>query len=167
MVSPIQWTWVWAHSGIVKDREAWFAALLGLTESGMNSATEKHNTLSYTTFHTVPILEFYCCCVVANSGLTLCDPRDCSLPGSSVHGISSGKNTGVGCHFFLQGIFQTQRLNPHLLLGRQILYHWATWETPILEKHNQKHTMCFIIIVFRKPLESSNIKKERINQRAF
>ena len=25
------------------------------------------------------------------------------------------KNTGVGCHFLLQGIFQTQRLNPHLL----------------------------------------------------
>ena len=26
-----------------------------------------------------------------------------------------GKNTGAGCHFFLQGIFPTQRLNPHLL----------------------------------------------------
>ena len=25
---------------------------------------------------------------------TLCDPVDCSLPGSSVHGFSSGKNTG-------------------------------------------------------------------------
>ena len=30
--------------------------------------------------------------------LTLCDPMDCSLPGSSVHGDSPGKNTGVGCH---------------------------------------------------------------------
>ena len=26
---------------------------------------------------------------------------DCSLPGSSVHGDSPGKNTRVGCHFFL------------------------------------------------------------------
>ena len=26
-----------------------------------------------------------------------------------------GKNTGVGCHFFLQGIFPTQGLNSHLL----------------------------------------------------
>ena len=45
----------------------------------------------------------------------------------------SGKNTGVGCHFLLQGIFLTQGSNPreqHLLLGRQILYHWATWEAP-------------------------------------
>ena len=33
---------------------------------------------------------------------------------------------GVGCHFFLQGIFQTQELNPSLLHCRWILYHWAT-----------------------------------------
>ena len=39
---------------------------------------------------------------------------------------SPGKNTRVGCHFLLQGIFLTQGLNPCLLLGRQILYHWAT-----------------------------------------
>ena len=39
------------------------------------------------------------------SCLTLCDPVDCSLPGSSVHGVSPGKNTRVGCHAFLQGIF--------------------------------------------------------------
>ena len=34
-----------------------------------------------------------------------------------------GKNTGVGCHFLLQGIFQMHRLNPGLLHCRQILYH--------------------------------------------
>ena len=34
-----------------------------------------------------------------------------------------GKNTGVGCHFLLQGIFPTQGSNPHLLFGKQILYH--------------------------------------------
>ena len=36
-----------------------------------------------------------------------------------------GKNAGVGCHFFLQGIFPTQGSNPHLLHCRQILYHGA------------------------------------------
>ena len=35
--------------------------------------------------------------------LTLCDPMDCSPPGSSVHGDSPGKNTGVGWHALLQG----------------------------------------------------------------
>ena len=53
---------------------------------------------------------------------------DCSPPGSSVHGDSPDKNTGVGCHSLLQGIFLTQRSNPGLLHCRKILYHWATWE---------------------------------------
>ena len=34
-----------------------------------------------------------------------------------------GKNTAVGCHFLLQGIFLTLESNPHLLHCRQILYH--------------------------------------------
>ena len=36
---------------------------------------------------------------------------------------SPGKNTGVGSHFFFQGISSTQGLNPGLLHCRQILYH--------------------------------------------
>ena len=36
---------------------------------------------------------------------------------------SLGKNTGVGCHFLLQGILPTQGSNPGLLHCRQILYH--------------------------------------------
>ena len=73
---------------------------------------------------------------VSQSCLTLCDPIDCSPPGSSVHGIFPGMNTGVGCHFLLQGIFPTQgifltqRSNPHLLhflYWERILYCWANW----------------------------------------
>ena len=44
-------------------------------------------------------------CLVAQSCPTLCDPMDYSLPGSSVHGDSPGKNTGVGCHALLREIF--------------------------------------------------------------
>ena len=40
---------------------------------------------------------------------------DCSMPVSSVHGDTPGKNTRVGCHAHLQGIFLTQGWNPHLL----------------------------------------------------
>ena len=53
--------------------------------------------------------------LVAQLGLTLCDPVDCSLPGSS--------NTGMSCHSLLQEIFPTQGLNLSLLHCRQILYH--------------------------------------------
>ena len=42
-------------------------------------------------------------CLVTQSCPTLCDPMYCSPPGSSVHGDSPGKNTGVGCHALLQG----------------------------------------------------------------
>ena len=44
----------------------------------------------------------------AHLHLILCDLLDCSLPLSSVHGIFPGKNSGMGCHFLLQGIFLTQ-----------------------------------------------------------
>ena len=65
----------------------------------------------------------YVLCLVAQSCLTLCNAMDCSPPGSSVHEDFPGKNTGVGCHFLLQGTFPTQGSNPHLLHCRWILYH--------------------------------------------
>ena len=99
-----------------------------------------------------------CCAKSLQLCSSLCDPMDCSPPGSSVHEIlqarilgchallqenlpnpgielrsptlqadslpseSPGKpkNTRMGCHFLLQGIFPIQGLNPHFL-G---LLHW-------------------------------------------
>ena len=55
---------------------------------------------------------------------------DYSPPGSSVHGIFPGKNTRVGCHFLLQGIFPTQESNPGLLHYRQILYRLSHERSP-------------------------------------
>ena len=61
-------------------------------------------------------------CLVTPSCPTLCGTMDCSSSGSSVSGGSPSKNTGVGCHALLQGIFPTHGLNPGLLPCRQILY---------------------------------------------
>ena len=66
-------------------------------------------------------------CSVTQLCPALCDPMDCSPPGSSVHGICPGKNTGVGCHFLLKGIFLTQRSNLHLLH----LLHWQVDSLPL------------------------------------
>ena len=52
---------------------------------------------------------------------------DSSPPGSSVRGDSPGKDTGVGCHFFLQRIFLTQELNLRLLR----LLHWQADSLPL------------------------------------
>ena len=49
---------------------------------------------------------------------------------------SPGKNTGVGCHFLLQGIFPTQGLNSGLPCCRQTLYHLSKL------LHNCTHLTC-------------------------
>ena len=53
--------------------------------------------------------------LVSQLSPTLCNPMDYSLPGSSVHRDSPDKNTGVGCHALLQGIFLTQQSSLGLL----------------------------------------------------
>ena len=70
-------------------------------------------------------------CLVTQSWPALCDPMDCSLPGSSVHGDSPGKNTGTGLHALLQGIFPTQESNPDLPHCRRILYCLSYQGSPI------------------------------------
>ena len=66
------------------------------------------------------------CSVVSNS----LRPHDYSLVGTSVHGDSPGKNTGVGCHALLQGIFPTQGWNLGLTHYRQILHHLSHQGSP-------------------------------------
>ena len=77
----------------------------------------------------------YHCCSVTKLWLTLCDPIDCSMTGSSCPPLSprvcSNSCTWVGCHLLLQGIFPTQGLSPHLLHRQCVLCHWATWEAHI------------------------------------
>ena len=72
-----------------------------------------------------------CGVFVAQSCTTLCDPKDCSPPGSPVHGIFLGKNTGVDCHALLQRIVSTQGSNLGLLHCRQILYHLSYQGSPL------------------------------------
>ena len=49
--------------------------------------------------------------------LTFGDPKDCSLPGSSVQGDSPGKNIGVGCHALLQGNLPNSGVEPKSLMS--------------------------------------------------
>ena len=70
------------------------------------------------------------CCAVLNRSVVSnsCDPMDCSLPASSLHGDSPGKNAGVGCHALLQGIFPTQRLNSVFRTAGGFLTIWTIRE---------------------------------------
>ena len=69
-------------------------------------------------------------CVCAKSCLTLCDPMDCSLPGSSVLGIFQARILEwVAISFFRASSWP--RDQTHIsCIGRRILYHWATREAP-------------------------------------
>ena len=71
-----------------------------------------------------------CCATSFQLCPTLCDPIDCSPPGSFVHGDSPGQNTGVGSHSLLQEIFPTQGSNPDLPHCSQILYHLSHQGSP-------------------------------------
>ena len=71
---------------------------------------------------------------------TLCDPTDCSLTGSSVHGDSPGKSNGEGCHAILQGISPTQGSNPGLLHCRRSLYQLGYQESPEDQEPQGKST---------------------------
>ena len=69
-------------------------------------------------------------CLLAQSCPPLWDPMDCSPLGSFVHEDSPSKNTGLGCHAFLQGIFPTQGWKPGLLCCGLILYHLSHQGSP-------------------------------------
>ena len=58
---------------------------------------------------------------------TLCDPINCSPPGSSVRGILQARVL-EWCHFLLQRIFPTKESNLGLLHCRQTLYHLSPRE---------------------------------------
>ena len=47
---------------------------------------------------------------VSQSCPTLCNPVDCSPPGSSIHGILQARV--LGCHFFLQGNLPDPGMEP-------------------------------------------------------
>ena len=76
--------WKWAENlNRNTDGQRTCKKIFGMVNHQWN-ANESHNEILCTLF------------LVTQSCLTLCDPMDCSPPGSSGHGDSTGKNTGVG-----------------------------------------------------------------------
>ena len=110
--------------GILRARTPEWAAMPSSRGSSQPRIKPRSSTLQADSLLSEPPGKPMCICEsqseVAQSCLTLCDLMDCSLPGSSVHGIFQARI--VGCHFPLLGIFPTQGLNPSLPHRRQTLY---------------------------------------------
>ena len=72
---------------------------------------------------------------------------------------SPGKNTGVGCHALLQGIFPTQGLNPWPLC----LLHWQAGSlTTSTTSETHDYTYSFFICFFLKMPKNSLYKAKDI-----
>ena len=78
-------------------------------------------------------------CLVTQSCQSLCNPMDCSLPGSSVYGISQATVLAWVVISYSRGSSRS-RDRTHVscvsvsYIGRWILYHCTTWETHYVQE---------------------------------
>ena len=77
-----------------------------------------------------------CTCSITQSCPTVCDPMDCSLPGSSVHGISQARILEWVAISYPRGSSWPRDQTWVSSTGRWILYHWATCEVLLLSQLN-------------------------------
>ena len=71
-----------------------------------------------------------CACLVTQSCPTLCNPMDCSPPGSFVHGDSQGKNPRVGCPTSSRQSSQPRDQTQVFHIASGFFTSWATREAP-------------------------------------
>ena len=81
------------------------------------------------------LFQGFCCCSVVQLCLTLCDPMDCSPPGSSVHGILQARILEWVATSFSRGSFWLRDQTRVSCIDQQILYHWATRKPSKSSKH--------------------------------
>ena len=115
----------------------------------MLPSTHFHSPLS---FHLRKIdVHWYfrkCCCLVAKLCPTLCDPKDCSSPDYSVHGISQVRILKWVAISFSRASSQPMDQNHISCMGRQILYCWATREAHFREYHFSLFFTLFCCFIF-------------------
>ena len=77
------------------------------------------------------IIFLICMCSVAQWRLTLCDPLDCSLPGSSVHGIFQAKVLEWVAISFSRGSYWSRdwtHISCIFCIAGGLFTHWAIWD---------------------------------------
>ena len=103
-----------------------FSSCIALQSNELSGQLEALTILFSISFH----FNKWITCSVAQSCPTLCDPKDCSPPGFSVHEVSQARILEWVAISFSRGSFQPRdRIAvSYLLHWQEILYHWATCE---------------------------------------
>ena len=112
------------------------------------------------------MLYFCCCCyLVTKSYLTFCNPMDCNLPASSVHGILQARILECVAISSFRASSQLRGWTCISCTGRRVLYHWATREVQYALYTSQlQHFSSYCLLLFalcslflsRIPLHSRN-----------
>ena len=131
---PILTWYYWNKFHFLKIFDSHFASFSKfLTLFPLKQTNEQKKNIKTLGYRNEELLELtvqscvLCCAVLSPTVCpTLCDPMNCSSPGSSVHQDSTGKKTRVGCRALLQGIFPTKGSYPVLLHCRLFFTIWAT-----------------------------------------
>ena len=99
-------------------------------------------------------------CAATQSCSTFCNPMDCSPPGSSVHKIFQAR--------ILEWVAKGSswpRVQTHVscvsCIGRQILYHCATWEVPSFSQ------VLFIMLIFSGRIAEGSVCFQRLSAEFF
>ena len=127
------WLHNWSYGGICEDKnrtialdlQSWLKILL---------RTERFER----------VVLYVSCCLVVKLCPTLCDPMDCSLPGTSVHGISQERILEWVAIFFSKGSSQPRdwtHVSYVFYIGGRILNHWATWEAQNINTNPLRNIM--------------------------
>ena len=126
--------WLWSKSGQVYRRTACRRHGTMLTElvwtGWLGRSLHRNDSIPFPVHH---IQRYWGWCLVAQLCPTPLQPHGLWPARLLCPWDFLGKNTGVCCHFLLQGPFLTQGLNTQThvsCIGRQILYGWATREAP-------------------------------------
>ena len=114
VLRPLLTGWVSVGVQTQPQNPSQLATFISQLELALEAILCHSNFISFLSiFASLLFLKFtFSVCLVTQSCPTLCDPMDCSPPGSSVHGDSSGKDIGVGCHALLQGNLLHAEIEP-------------------------------------------------------
>ena len=102
-------------------------------------------------------------CMCAQLCPALWDHMNCSLPGSSVHGVSQARTLEWVALSYSRRSSWPRDWNHITCIGRWILYYWATWEA-LTHSDTHTHTHVSIFIYISESLFCTHLKLTRYHK---